>query len=442
MLETCATLFFAAWEPQASQAVSRAASATTAASDTRVITLRLQQERGHLIRYRDRWGLNLAQWIRVVIELLASLALSITDKAAFAAIHDDALRRAQVWQEPDTPIEEAKLDRNPDGANGFATDEVVECAFRPGGIAGSTPKFDCELAGGEVVKVKYGRANAEVYTEVAATRLLGALGFPADRMYVVRRVRCFGCPADPFPQLECVNNLKSGETMESCFPALDFDRFHDFDEAVIERPLKGRRIESDHARGWAWEELKFVDEVVGGATRAQIDALRLMAVFLGHWDNKAKNQRLVCLGEKKGEEGCERPLAMIQDLGATFGPMKLDLAGWSRSRIWADTPSCKVSMKRMPYGGSTFPDAFISEDGRQFLATRLSRLSKPQIRALFAGARITRFPHKRTSARNLDNWVRAFQSKVRAIVDHPACPPAPAPTITQEPTPPRSAMAR
>ena len=58
---------------------------------------------------------------------------------------------------------------------------------------------------GEIVKIKYGRSNPEVYTEVAATRLLAALGFPADRMFVINRVRCFGCPPDPFPALECVN---------------------------------------------------------------------------------------------------------------------------------------------------------------------------------------------------------------------------------------------
>ena len=379
----------------------------------------------------------------MVLALLTALLLPSTDKAAFTAIHDEALRRAHVWEEPATPIEDAKLDRNPDGAHSFATDEVVECPFKPGGIAGSTPKFECELASGENVKVKYGRNNAEVYTEVAATRLLAALGFPTDRMYVVKRVRCFGCPVDPFPQLECVNNLSDGAPIENCFPALDFTRYQDFDDAVIERPLKGRRIEMKNMRGWTWEELKFVDAVAGGATRAEIDAFRLLAVFLAHWDNKAKNQRLLCQGEKRGEDGCDRPLAMVQDLGATFGPNKLDLARWSRTRIWADAPSCKVSMHSLPYGGSTFPDAYISEEGRLFLASRLGRLSTGQIRALFDGARVAHFPHRRASARNVDNWVRAFQAKVRAIVDHAPCPADPAPTVTQVgPTPPRSARAR
>ncbi|MCU1383462.1 MAG: hypothetical protein JWL71_2159 [Acidobacteria bacterium] len=376
----------------------------------------------------------------MVLGLLIAFLLNTTDtpdKAAFRALHDEAMRRAQVWLEPATPIENAQLDRNPEAADGFAADAVVECTFKPGGIGGTTPKFDCELADGNTVKVKYGRSNPEVYTEVAATRLLAALGFPTDRMYIVKRVRCYGCPADPFPQLECATNQTDGAPLENCFPGLDFTRSHDFDDAVIERPVKGRRIEMRSTRGWSWEELKYVDEVAGGATRGQIDALRLLAVFLGHWDNKAKNQRLLCLGEKKTAEGCAHPLAMVQDLGATFGPMKLDFVRWARTRIWTDAPSCRVSMKHMPYGGSTFPDAFISEDGRQFLADRLRRLSTAQIRALFEGARIARYPHRRASARSVDNWVKAFQMKVRAIVDRPACPPQPVPTVTQERPAPR-----
>ena len=379
----------------------------------------------------------------MILALLAAVLLSDSDKTAFAAIHDEAMRRAQVWEEPAIRIEDAKLDRNPDSPHGFAADEVVECRFEPGGIAGTTPKFDCALPDGESVKVKYGRSNPEVYTEVAATRLLAALGFPADHMFVVRRVRCFGCPADPFPALECVNNLAQGAPMAGCFPGLDYTHYQDFDEAVIERPVKGRRIEIRSRRGWTFEELKFVDPVQGGATRAEVDALRLMAVFLGHWDNKAKNQRLLCQGEKKSGDDCERPVAMIQDLGATFGPLKLDLAGWSRTRIWADAASCKVSMRGLPYGGSTFPDVFISEEGRQLLASRLGRLSPEQIHALFEGARIGRYPHRRVSARSVDNWVRAFQAKVRAIAGRAPCPGDPAPTATQAPvTPPRTARAR
>jgi hypothetical protein len=342
--------------------------------------------------------------------------------ASFAAVHDEALRRAQVWIEPATPIPDARPGENPAGSDTFASNAVVSCRFRPGGVAGSTPKFDCELAGGEKVKIKYGRNNPEVYAEVAATRLLATLGFPTDRMYVVGRVRCFGCTKDPFKDLQCVNK---GKSLDSCFPHLDYGRHEDFDSAVIERPVEGRRIETTKERGWAWRELTKIDPSAGGATHAQVDALRLLAVFLGHWDNKSKNQRLLCLGESRRATGCRHPLAMVQDLGATFGPNKLDLKNWAQTPIWADVETCGVSMSTLPYGGSTFPDARISEEGRTFLATRLRQLSTRQIRELFEGARVPRYPHKHVDALDVDNWVRTFEDKVRAIIDRAPCPDAP-----------------
>jgi hypothetical protein len=40
---------------------------------------------------------------------------------------------------------------------------------------GRSPKFACQLAQNDEVKVDYGKENGEVYAEVAATRLLWAL---------------------------------------------------------------------------------------------------------------------------------------------------------------------------------------------------------------------------------------------------------------------------
>jgi hypothetical protein len=341
--------------------------------------------------------------------------------SVYSALHDEVLGRAQVWVGTKTAIAEAKLGENPGGPNAFRTDQTVDCKFKPGGVAGSTPKFDCELPGGEKVKVKYGVSNPEVYTEVAATRLLAALGFPADRMYVVERVRCFGCPQDPFEGLQCVNE---GTAIDVCLPALDYSRAEEFVPAVIERPIEGRRIETTKERGWRWDELVKIDPAAGGATRDHVDALRLLAVMLGHWDNKAKNQRLLCVGEKGSSTKCRRPLAMVQDLGATFGPDKLDLTKWAATSIWANAATCSVSMRTMPYGGSTFKDTTITEGGRMFLAERLRQLSTQQIRDLFEGARVAVYPHKNPNGRDVANWVRAFEDKVRAIVDRAPCPEA------------------
>ena len=59
-------------------------------------------------------------------------------------------------------------------------------------------------------------------------------------------------------------------------------------------------------QGWAWWELKDVN-----APRVDLDALRLLAVFLAHWDNKADNQRLVCMEAVRDE--CARRAAIRAD---------------------------------------------------------------------------------------------------------------------------------
>jgi hypothetical protein len=350
--------------------------------------------------------------------------------APAAAVREQILRRAQVWSEPVIPIASARLGDNPAVRSTFGVNATVACRFKPGGISGNTPKFDCELASGEKIRVKYGRDNPEVFAEVIASRLLSALGFPTDQMYVVARIRCSGCPDDPFSKLQCLND---GSTFKQCFADLDYSRAVDFDTVVIERQLPGRRIETRKDPGWTWEELTNIDVAAGGAPRAHLDALRLMAVFLNHWDNKSGNQRLLCLDaptppkvKKRARRDvatdCRQPLAMIQDLGATFGPVKLDLEGWQSTPIWTDPANCRVSMRTLPYEGSTFPDISISEDGRAFLAARLRLITPAQLHDLFEGAGLARYAHTTEAASNLDNWIKAFNVKVRAIVDHPGCP--------------------
>ena len=91
----------------------------------------------------------------------------------------------------------AALDTNPHNRRPFPRHERLSCAYVPKAASGTTPKFDCELAAGEVVKVKYGR-TPEVHAEIAATRLLAALGFAADHVSLVDVVDCRGCPPAPF----------------------------------------------------------------------------------------------------------------------------------------------------------------------------------------------------------------------------------------------------
>ena len=329
-------------------------------------------------------------------------ANTLADDDRSVAGREAILRRAQVWIEPAVPVEHASLDANPEANDRFLVSDEVECEFDPEPLGGNSPKFDCELKNGETIRVKYGRDNPEIYAEVAATRLLSALGFPTDAVYVVKRVRCFGCPPDPF-------RTYAGR--------VDKHTSIDFDDAIIERPRKGQRVEADDVRGWKWRELAKIDEAAGGAPRAHVDALRLLAVFLAHWDNKAENQRLICT-----DDACRRPLAMVHDLGGTFGPFKVELKGWAARSVWSDAATCTVSLRGLPYDGSTFDDVQISEAGRTFLAVRLRTFSDDQIRRLFAGARFDRAPSRDPAASDINSWMLAFKKKRDAIDNRAPCP--------------------
>ena len=319
-------------------------------------------------------------------------------------VRKDALRRARVWRPPAVPVEAADLSRNPFEPGAFATTDVVSCKFVLKSSAGRSPKFQCVLDGGEVVKVKYGRNNPETFGEVAATRLVSALGFGADRMYVVAAVRCFGCPAFPYPKLGIFDALRA-----------DSARSAQFEMATIERRMPGLEI-----GGWSFPELASIDAAAGGASPAEVDALRLLAVFLADWDGKPENQRIVC-AESSPPGRCDQPIAYLQDLGQTFGPKSIDLEGWRDTPIWADRATCGVSMKTMPWRGSTFRDRRITEAGRRFLADLLRRLDERQVRALFQGARFTQF-YRNARASDADAWTRAFLSRVAQIADPPGCP--------------------
>jgi hypothetical protein len=337
--------------------------------------------------------------------------------AAAKELRDDALTRARVWR----PVDVAAFDfgSNPADPSDALSGGVVNCRFLSEAVSGTTPKFNCVLADGEIVKVKYGR-NPEIPAEAAATRLLAGLGFGADRIYIVPRVRCFGCPPLPFHTSRVLGFVNADRLPGALAPDT---RVTEFEWVAIERRMEARPIEVEGESGWAWFELA-PDHTKGGATHAEVDAFRLMAAFLVHWDNKAANQRLVCLTPAGAtDQPCPEPLAMIQDLGATFGPHKVDLRRWRETPVWSDRSQCRVSMRHLPFLGATFPDSVISEDGRRLLAGLLSRMTGAQIEALFKGARFGEYEAGRWFGPSADEdaWREAFEDRVRQIVEAGPC---------------------
>lgn len=327
----------------------------------------------------------------------------------------DALSRATVWQRP-APIARANFASDP------KQPREIACTFEISQLNGTAPKFDCRLPDGDKIRVKYGR-SPEIPSEVASTRLLHALGFGADSMMLVEKVRCFGCPAEPFMTMKTLG-FAGAEKLYG--KVMDPNDAKVFEWAGVERKHPGRAIETEDVEGWAFFELDLIDPGKGGAPRAHVDALRLLAVFLAHWDNKSENQRLMCLSEKDWPEGgkCSKPLAMLQDVGAAWGPRKVDIEEWSKAPIWSDRATCTTSMDALPYHGATFRPVKITEAGRQHLGGLLSQLSDQQIGDLFRSARFDRATglFGGVKATPVDQWVKVFRAKVDQITGGRPCP--------------------
>ena len=345
--------------------------------------------------------------IALIVAICCTPALHAQEKNPYKHVDNDvrleALRTAQVWMPGDIASRDLKL--GPQDASNVGPDAVVTCDYIEEKQTG-TPKFYCAIDGNEKnrIKVKYGEQNGEIYSEVAASRLLWALGFGADRVYPATVV-CRGCPADP------MKNYKKA------------DGTREFTAATVEHKLPGDEIELHKDSGWAWVELSFVDQTRGGAPLAHRDALKLLAAMIQHTDSKPEQQRLVCLDKVRGLEpqrdgSCANSFMMINDLGKTFGTTSMfnsdrksavNFDAWSKTPMWKDKDECVAYLSKSYTGSLEHPK--ISEDGRKFLSGLLAQLNDQQLHDLFEVARFT----KREPNVSVDDWVRVFRAKATDI---------------------------
>jgi membrane-associated phospholipid phosphatase len=353
-------------------------------------------------------GLSLAERRRVRWLGFAGLAAAIGASLMTVEVHAQArpsrvslIQRAQIWSPTDIAARNLRL--GPQGPQAFAPGETVHCRYLDKELEGNSRKFVCRIGAGDDVKVKFGGRNGEVEGEVAATRLLWAMGFAADQMYPVK-VLCRGCPEDYGP------DAGNGERL--------------IDPATIERKLPWNEVVTGDRPGWSWAELDLIDERAGGAPRAQRDALKLFAVMLQHTDTKPEQQRLLCLDEDAppSPETCQHPFVMLNDLGLTFGRANLrnaNLIGsvnfeeWNQAAVWKNPTGCVGNLPKSFTG--TLKDPLISEEGRRFLLRLLSQLSDRQLHDLFDVARMDLRPRspatESTGAASVDEWVRVFKRK-------------------------------
>jgi hypothetical protein len=258
----------------------------------------------------------------------------------------------------------------------------------------------------------------EVFTEVAAARLLWALGFPADHMYSARAANCIGCSTDPFKDNQKANTASLRDT-----PVV-------FRVVAVERLLPMDSIAPQHDETWSWTDAAALYD--SGWTREQrvgFDAYRLALGMLTYHNPLDSQNRLVCAEWKPGEQGtkvCQRPMILVQDLGSTFGkPGSLganargDFTAWQSQRVFANPDRCEL---KYPLKG----DRTVLEEARDLLVQRLDRLDRARVKAIFAAARfqmvdqrqLARLRHSGAADVEdaaLNEWTDVFMSRVAEI---------------------------
>ena len=116
-------------------------------------------------------------------------------------------------------------------------------------------------------------------------------------------------------------------------------------------------------------------------------------------------------------------MLVVKDLGSSFAAAskirfeKMKLESWRSVPVWKDPKACQAELTSSIVGTLSHPH--ISDEGRKFLADRLSLLSDAQLHDLFTAARVDRRKDK-IEGRPItaDDWVQAFKEKRAQIVEH------------------------
>jgi hypothetical protein len=315
-------------------------------------------------------------------------------------------------------------------------DKVI-CDFTTPGskMGGKTPKFECKITrvesvNGQVqtltpemdeepVKVKYGADDNEVYAEIAATRLMWALGYYADAWFPVR-VECHNCPDNPISGSGTVSTRT-------------------FDPATIVRKFPWHKMTEAGKpdEGWSWKEL----DSANGRPTSERDGLKLLAAFIVHSDNKPPQQRLVCHkvdmdSKTPPSTTCDKSVMLVQDVGASFGggglftsndSAKMNLHEWAGHSLWKSAGTdgapkqCQATLRKSLTAHDGLSDPVISEEGRRLDAGLMCQLSDHQIEDLFKSSRAAEMPQYHNGdgsfkpgvdeASVVRQWVEAFKQK-------------------------------
>lgn len=255
--------------------------------------------------------------------------------------------------------------------------------------------------------------ESEGFTETAASRVFWILGYPADRMYNVAQVNCFGCSADPFVQTE----FKNGSTAT-------------FYDAAIEKKYDAKKLYD----GWSWNDV--VSRYFNSwslQTKLDFEGLILAAQLISYGNDLSKQNRMMCeeSSYNKDTKECGKPIPMINDLGSSFGGLSkklfgtnprgslvdyLKLANSKENRRVFTSADCEV---KYPLGGYSR----ISQQGLDAFKERLKNLNLEKIRAVFTAAKFGRMEpdvlqhYNNNESTVIEIWSQELHARVLEIMN-------------------------
>jgi hypothetical protein len=264
----------------------------------------------------------------------------------------------------------------------------------------------------------------EVFTEVAASRIMWVLGFPADHVYPLGSAACIGCTADPFG-----NNLEDNKDSLKAASTV-------FKVVSAERETPWEEIKPEGDETWSWSDAArfYADGEWTHQHKVEYDTYRL-ALGLFHYHNAiAQQNRLACAHWAPDTAGqprvCQRPMIFVQDLGSTFGKAKggLDLFGtnprgsfsdWESQTVFVNPQTCEL--RAMLEG-----DKQVLKEAQDLMIQRLGRLDPQTVRTIFSVARFQMMDQKQLRRLRdggspnpeeaaLEEWTNTFLKRIQEI---------------------------
>src|SRR5580765_494776 len=265
----------------------------------------------------------------------------------------------------------------------------------------------------------------EVFTEIAASRIMWLLGFLSDHVYPVGSASCIGCGPDPFAQ-----NLSENKASLKDAPTV-------FKVGSAERELSWDAIKASGDETWSWTDAAkfYSDGTWSHQQKVDYDAYRL-ALGLIHYHNAiAQQNRVVCAewaGPKVAGQAriCKQTFIFAQDLGSTFGKAKGafsffganprgSFTAWEPQTVFTNPAACEL---RATLEG----DKKVLKEAQDVMIQRLAHVDAATIKSIFRTARfqmmdqkeLHKFQDKGTANAEeaaLDEWTSTFMKRVEEI---------------------------